>query len=311
MFKSGIRQAINTKQGAANLMMATVVMLIVLKIIAGLMTHSISVLAQAADSFLDILAALITIITIRFAAKPADEGHPFGHGKIEDLGSLAQGILILFTSGAVIYSAVMRIINKSPLQETWLGMGVMVISIIVSIFLARHLSKVAKTTSSSVLEANAANITADIYTAAVVLVGLLLVRFTPLTGIDPIIAIAVAVYIVIKIVISSTKKTVSKLIDSKLDESEHQIIIRCITEFKDQIVEFHELRTRQSGSHRYIDLHLVLPKDIELHDAHNICDLLESYIEKELANSDVFIHAEPCNAECDACEKECSKQNIN
>ncbi|MCX6012379.1 MAG: cation diffusion facilitator family transporter [Chloroflexi bacterium] len=311
MLKSSLRQAIYTKQGAANLMMATVVMLIILKIVAGLMTHSISVLAQAADSFLDILAAFITIITVRISAKPADEGHPFGHGKIEDFGSLAQGILILITSGAVIYSAVQRIINKAPLQETWLGMIVMAISIVVSIFLARYLSKVARATSSSVLEANAANITADIYTAAVVLAGLLIVRFTPFALIDPIIAIAVAVYIVVKIVISSTKKTVSKLIDAKLDEAEHQIIIRCITEFKDQIVEFHELRTRQSGSQRYIDLHLVLPMKTDLQMAHGICDSLESYIEKELANSNVFIHVEPCNAECAECEKDCSDKNIN
>jgi len=150
---------------------------------------SISVLAQTADSLLDLFAGLITFFAVRIAAKPADEEHPFGHGKVEDMAGVAQGMLIFIAAGLIIYLSIQRIIGGTSVELAEAGMGVMIVSIVVSVFLSRHLLKVSRATGSVALEANARNIAADVYSAAAVLIGLLAVRLTGLSILDPIIAV--------------------------------------------------------------------------------------------------------------------------
>ena len=138
----------STEKGATNLLIGVVVGLILVKIAVGWFSGSISVLAQAADSFLDLFAGLVTFFAIRIATKPADEKHPFGHGKAEDMAGVVQGVLIFITAGLIIYSAIHRIINKTGLELAEAGIGVMVVAIIASVFLSRHLLKVSRATGS-------------------------------------------------------------------------------------------------------------------------------------------------------------------
>ena len=290
----------STEKGAANLLIGVVIGLILLKVIAGWISGSISVFAQAADSFLDLFAGLVTFFAVRIATKPADEEHPFGHGKVEDIAGVVQGILIFAAAVLIVYSSVMRIINKTPIELAEVGMGAMVVSMIASILLSRHLLKVSRATGSVVLEANARNITADIYSTAAVLVGLLVVRFTGLSILDPVIAIGIAIYIA-KIAYDAINKPLLGLVDASLPRSEQAVIKSCLAEQGGQIVGFHELRTRRSGNQRYIDLHLVMARGISLERAHHVCDLLEVDIQSKLPRTNVIIHVEPCDGKCKQC----------
>ena len=289
-----------TEKGAANLLIGVVVGLIMLKVVAGWISGSISVFAQAADSSLDLFAGLVTFFAVRIATKPADEEHPFGHGKVEDLAGVVQGILIFVAAVLIVYSSVVRIINKTPVELAEAGMVEMVVSMIASILLSRHLLKVSRATGSVVLEANARNITADIYSTAAVLVGLLVVRFTGLNILDPIIAIGIAIYIA-KIAYDAINKPLLGLVDASLPHSEQAVIKSCLAEQGVQIVGFHELRTRRSGNQRYIDLHLVMARGISLERAHHVCDLLEVDIQSKLPRTNVIIHVEPCDGKCEQC----------
>lgn len=290
----------STEKGAANLLIGVVVSLIVLKLIVGWISGSISVFAQAADSFLDLFAGLVTFFAVRIAAKPADEEHPFGHGKVEDMAGVVQGVLIFIAAAVIVYSAVGRIVHKATIEFAEAGIGAMAVSMVVSILLSRHLLKVSRATGSVVLEANARNITGDIYSTAAVLLGLLVVRLTGLSILDSIIAIGIAIYIA-KLAYDAINKPILGLVDASIPRDEQAVIESCLAEQGSQIVGFHELRTRRSGNQRYIDLHLVMAKDISLEQTHQACDFLEHNIQTRLPRTNVTIHVEPCDGKCKQC----------
>jgi cation diffusion facilitator family transporter len=300
----------STKAGATKLLIGVVVGLIAIKVVVGWLTGSISVLAQAADSLLDLFAAIITFSAIRIAAKPADAEHPYGHGKVEDIAGVVQGILIFIAGGLIIYSAISRITEGSSIELAEAGIAVMAVSIVVSIFLSRHLLRVSRRTGSVALEANASNITTDVYSASAVLVGLAIVRFTGLNIIDPILAIGVAVYI-LKVAVDTIRKPISGLLDEKLPPLQEAVIEDCLRRHRSEVFGFHALRTRRAGSQSYIDLHLVMAGDTSLERAHQICNQIENEIESGLHQASVTIHCEPCDDECEQCSAICSKRRVN
>ena len=294
------------KIGAALLSLIVIVCLIVLKVVVGIITGSLSVLAQAIDSFLDLFAVIITFLAIRVAARPADVDHPYGHGKAENIAAIVQAVLIFLVGGSIIYAAVRRVQTEAALEMTEAGIGVMAVSIAASVMLSRYLLKTARREDSMALEANARNIAADVYSAAVVLAGLLVVRLTDITIIDPILAGLVALYI-FKVAYDLLRQSFGGLVDVKLPEDEENDIRDAITEhFGGEVVGFHKLRTRKSGSHRHIDLHLVMPKHISIEEAHKMCDHLEEDIEGRWQHTDIVIHVEPCDDNCDGCGLTCN-----
>jgi cation diffusion facilitator family transporter len=290
----------STRSGAAKLSLAVVIGLIVLKVVVGVITGSISIFAQATDSFLDLFAIGIVFFAVSVATRPADKEHPFGHGKVENIAAIVQAVLIFTAGGLIIYLAVRRIIFGTTLELTEAGIGVMVVSIIVSVFLSRFLLKVSRATDSIALEASARNIAADVYSAAGVLVGLVAIRFTGLNILDPIIALLVALFI-LKVAYDVLRRSFGGLVDVKLPEAEENAIRLAILEHVGELVEFHQLRTRKAGSQRYIDLHVVMPRNISLEEAHRMCDHLEQDIGTRLHRASVTIHVEPCNEKCDQC----------
>ncbi|MFC2034931.1 cation diffusion facilitator family transporter [Chloroflexota bacterium] len=290
----------STRSGATKLSLAVIIGLIVLKVVVAVITGSISITAQAVDSFFDLFAVAITIFAVGVAGTPADEKHPFGHGKVEGIAAIVQAVLILTAGGLIIYSAVRRIIMDTTVELTEAGMGVMLVSIVASIFLSRHLLKVSRATDSIALEASARNIAADVYTAAGVLVALVAIRFTGLAILDPVIALGVALFI-FKAAYNVMRKSFEELVDVRLPQAEEDEIVSCITEHSGQLAGFHEVRTRKAGSQRFIDLHLMLPKNSSVEEAHKMCDHLEQDVESRLPNSNMTIHVEPCNTECDQC----------
>ncbi len=293
------------KKSAVKLMLIVVIGLVVLKVAVAIITGSISILAQAVDSSLDLLAVIVTFIAIGIATKPADEEHPFGHGKVENVAAMVQAGLIFAVGGLIIYSAVQRIITGARVELAEAGIGVMLVSMIASIFLSRYLFKVAKAVDSVALQANAQNIAVDVYSTAAVLAGLVVVRFTGLNILDPIIAMAVAL-LILKTGYDVLRGSFGGLIDVKLPEAEESVIRACIMKYNYRMVAFHDLRTRKAGSYRYIDLHLVMPKNESVEEAHRLCDRLERDIRNRLPRAHITIHVEPCTTECDQCSVSCT-----
>ena len=288
--------------GAARLSVVVVVGLIILKVAVGIITGSLGVLAQAVDSFMDLFAVIVTFAALRIAARPADAEHPFGHGKAENIAAIIQAGRIFLAGGTIIYTAFRRAEGHAPLEMTGAGIAVMAVSIIASILLSRHLRKVARREDSLSLAANADNITADIDSAAAVLVGLIIVQITGWDVVDDILGGLVGVFI-LKVGFDVLRSSFGGLVDVKLPEVEEEAIRAAITEHAGvEVVGFHKLRTRKAGSHRYIDVHLVMPRSVELRTAHDMCDHLEKDIQARLVRTDVTIHVEPCDDNCRECQ---------
>jgi cation diffusion facilitator family transporter len=296
----------STRKGAARLSLIVIVSLVVLKAVVAFLTGSISITAQAVDSFLDLVAVGITVFAIRMADEPADNEHPFGHGKVEGMAAVVQSILIFIAGGWIIYSAVERIIPGAEIEMSEAGIAVMLVSVLASIFLSRHLMKVSKRTDSLALEASARNINADIYSAVGVLVAMIFIRITGFSILDSIVGIGVAL-IILKSAFDILRKSFGELIDRRLPEEEEEIIHATIEEHTTQLAGYHKVRTRKAGSQRFVDLHLLLPKNMSLEDAHNMADHIEHDIADRLNSISVTIHLEPCDTECDQCNiSDCS-----
>lgn len=299
-FIRGIIGSIYTPAGAARLAMFIVVALIILKVVVSVISRSISISAQAADSFLDIFSIAITFFAVKMATAPPDKEHPFGHGKAEGIAAMIQAILVLGAGGYIVYSAIQRIIHSTPIEPDE-GMAVMIVSIIASFFLARHLHRVAQATGSIAIDASARNIKADVFSAAGVLVGLLLVRLTHLVILDPVVALIMAVF-VLKAGYEVTVRALHELLDYTLPQEEQNIVADCIKEHNTQLVGFHAMRSRRSGSERFVDLHLVMPRYLSVEESHHMCDHLEIDIQEKLMNTSVSIHVEPCTRQdCSYC----------
>ncbi|MFC2040062.1 cation diffusion facilitator family transporter [Chloroflexota bacterium] len=293
------------KNKAAAIALAVVMGLLAIKVLVAAVGGSLSILAQAADSFLDIFAVTISLFSLRIAAKPADDDHHFGHGKVEGLAAIIQATLIVLTSGLIVFAAVQRFTAGATVELTEAGILVMAVSIVASIALSRYLMRVARETDSLSLLANARNISADAYSAGAVMLGLVALRLTGLAVIDPILAIGVALYI-LRTAYTIIRSALDQLIDAKLPDEEEAIIKAAITEHKQEIVGFHRLRTRKAGDERQIDLHIVMPRHVVLEEVHRFCDHLEQEIQVNLGRSHLTIHCEPCKTTCHACEVICS-----
>ena len=296
---------ISTPSGAARLALFTVIGLFILKVVVGVVTSSISIWAQAVDSSLDIFAVVITFLTVVFSAKPADREHPFGHGKAEDIAAGIQAIFLFAAASLIVYSAIRRIAYGVTIELTEAAIAVMLVSMVVSIVLSRHLFRVARATGSVALEGNANNITGDIYSTAGVLAGLTIVRLGHLFGvhldvIDPILAMLVSI-LILRATYRVGRMALEGLIDFRIPQADEETLMATILEHSGQLVGVHEVRTRRSGSHKYIDLHLVMPKGASVEQAHEMCDHLEQDIVKRLQNANVTIHVEPCDIECQQC----------
>jgi len=290
-----LMRSISTRTGAVKLSMVVVICLIILKVVVSIISRSISIYAQAADSLFDIFSIGITLIALNMSVAPADEEHPFGHGKAEGLAAMIQAILVLGAGGFIIYSAIQRIIHSTTIEPD-MGVAVMLISIITSFSLSRHLRLVAKATGSTAIDASARNISADVYSAAGVLLGLLMVRLTNLVILDPIIALIMAGF-VLKAGYEVTIRAIHELIDYALPKEEQNILYNCLKVHNTQLVNYHSVRSRRAGNERFIDLHIVMPRNFSVESAHAMCDHLEQDIKYKITSANVLIHAEPCNSE--------------
>ena len=289
-----------TRTGAAKLSIASISLLILLKIVASILTGSISIRADAVHSTLDLVAAVIAFIGIRISDRPADERHPYGHGKAENISGVLVAGLIFVAAGSIVYEAVKRLIVGVSLELIGIGIYITAAAIVINMLVSWYVLRVSRATDSIALEATARHMLTDVLSSCAVLVGLILVWLTGLITFDAVVALIVAA-IIVKSAYGIMKKSFGGLIDVSLPEAEEAVIRVAIKEHVGELVDFHALRTRKAGRQRYIDLHLVMPKDISVADAHRMCDHLEQDIKSKLKYASLTIHVEPCTEECDRC----------
>jgi cation diffusion facilitator family transporter len=288
------------KSRAAAVSIASNSALIVFKLAVGILSGSIAIISEALHSGSDLVAAIIAFYSVRKAAEPPDAHHHYGHEKVENLSGVIEALLIIAAAGVIIYEGILKIIDGPHLDHIWLGIAVMVTSGVVNLIVSRRvLYPVARRTQSAALEADAAHLLTDVYTSFGVAGGLLLVKITGWAYFDPIAAIAVALLIIktgYELVIQSTRV----LLDQTLPEEELEIIRRCVTEHKgDLIYGYHKLRARQAGSRRHIDLHITVDESLTVAQAHETAEHIAADIRAAVPNADVLVHIEPVSHERD------------
>jgi len=285
----------------ARLSIASNALLVILKVTVGSLTGSVSVVAEGLHSAADLVASIITFVAVKISGRQADEDHHFGHGKYENIAGMAEGLLIFAGAGVIIHEALPKLVSGKGPETLGLGLGVMALSSLVNYAVSAKLFSVAKETDSPALSADAWHLRTDVYTSAGVLGGLVLIKLTGMAIFDPLVALVVAAFI-IKAAYEITVEGFAHMVDVTLPEHEMEKIKASILKHGEDFLEFHELRARKSGPQRFIDLHLVMPKDMSLKKSHDFCTLIESEIERELPNSHVLIHAEPCEPTCEGCK---------
>ncbi len=265
------------------------------KLGVGLATNSIGLLSAAADSLFDVAISSFNLLSIRIADSPADEGHPFGHGKAENLAGLLQTAVIAVMGGGLLVEAVRRLLRGArPVHAEW-GIAVMVVATVVSWLIARHLRRVGQETDSVVLIADALHYQTDVWTNAGVLVGLALLWVTGSGIFDALIAIAVAC-VILGSAYRLLVRSINDLMDAALPEAEQRAIEEVIHRHR-FVVDHRNLRTRRSGSQRHVDFTIVACRHLPLGEAHDLVDHIEQEIAATIPGAHVVVHAEP-TADC-------------
>ncbi|MBV8857015.1 MAG: cation transporter [Acidobacteria bacterium] len=281
------------KASVARLSVAAAAFLIALKTLTGVLTGSMSVWASLLDSTMDIFASAINYYAVRAASVPPDEDHRYGHGKAESLAGLFQSFVICASGLVLLWEAVRRIVTPHPTASEWLGVGTMAVACVVSVALVARLRRVARQTDSPALTADAVHYATDVYTNGAALFALLLVALTGWTLADPLISMLISGFILWSAV-DVAREAVNVLMDRRLPRAIDAQVAAVVERFRgDGVLGFHDLRTRRSGSHKFIDLHLEVEADQTLQQAHDLTERVINAIEKEIPRSRVQIHTDP------------------
>jgi cation diffusion facilitator family transporter len=279
----------NEKIRTARLSIFSNCSLIVMKLLAGIFSGSVSIISEAIHSGMDLLASVIAFLSVRMSDTPPDREHPYGHGKVENISGVIEAILIFFAAGWIIYEAIHKIMHPAPIENIEIGAAVMAVSGFINFLVSRRLYKVARETDSIALEADALHLKTDVYTSAGVAGGLLLIWITGWKFLDPIVAISVAL-LILKESYSLLKNAYSPLLDTSLSAGENKVIADVISH---KGLSFHNLRSRKAGQYRFADVHLELPETMVLKDVHRICDEIETEIKSQISHIEIQIHVEP------------------
>jgi cation diffusion facilitator family transporter len=280
----------NVKVKTARLSIMSNTLLIIMKVVVGILSGSVSIISEAIHSSMDLVAALIAFFSVRVSDNPPDSKHPYGHGKVENISGVIEAVLIFAAAALIIIEAIKKLMGAEiELDNLWIGSLVMAISAVVNIIVSRKLYKVARETKSVALEADALHLKTDVYTSAGVAVGLLLILITDIKWLDPVVAILVALFI-IKESYELLRRAFWPLLDSAWDPDEVNDLEK---KLNDMGVNYHELRTRKAGNYRFIDIHVEIPETESVGEAHKYCDEIEEELMASFENLNVTIHIEP------------------
>lgn len=300
---------VSPKKKAARVSISAAVSLALLKLVTGLLTGSLAVLSSAIDSLLDILMSGVNYAAIHHAEQPADDKHPYGHGKFETLATLFQAMTIAASGIWIIYEAFRRIMQGAEVSRPQSGVAVMLISLAASWLVSRYLKRVAKKTDSSALAADALHFSMDVYTNLALVLGLIILSWTGLSWIDPAMSVLVAVYIIVEAV-RLLRRGLGDVLDEQLPAEVQAQLEALIEDHKHELFGYHNLRTRRAGSQKLIDFHLTVCKHLSVEEAHQITDHLEKKIAERISGTDITIHVEPCRRHDCPGRENCPTQSI-
>ncbi|MBM4320199.1 MAG: cation transporter [Deltaproteobacteria bacterium] len=291
------------KSAVALLSVVSNTLLVLFKLIVGLAIGSVSVISEAIHSAVDLMAACIALFAVRRAARPADECHPFGHGKVENVSGTVEALLIFVAAGWIIYEAVHKLYRREPLESVGWGVAVMLVSALTNQVVSRLLFKVGRETDSIALQADAWHLRTDVYTSAGVMVGLLAIaaghRLLPgldLTWVDPVAAILVAL-LILRAAWQLTVRSGRDLLDARLPGEEQAWLLAYLGRLGPEVCGYHNLRTRKAGNMRFIDLHVQVASALSVDQGHAIAHDVSSGIKERFRGAYVIVHIEPCRGD--------------
>ncbi|MBP6178367.1 MAG: cation transporter [Anaerolineales bacterium] len=276
------------------LSIAAAVLTIALKTVAYLLTGSVGLLSDALESIVNLVGALMALAMLTVAARPADEDHAYGHSKAEYFSSGVEGTLILIAAVSIAWAAIPRLIAPQPLEQVGLGLGVSVGASLINLAVSVILLRASKKHNSVTLEASAHHLMTDVWTSVGVLVGVGAVAVTGWERLDPIVALVVAANIVwsgFRIV----RMSALGLMDTALSKEDQALVLSALKPHTQNGVEHHALRTRQSGSRKFVSLHVLVPGEWTVDRGHQLLEQIEADIRKALPGVTVFTHLESLN----------------
>lgn len=265
---------------------------IALKAGAYFLTGSVGLLSDAAESVVNLVAAVVATWAVTYAAKPPDDEHSFGHYKAEYFSSGVEGALILVAAASIAIAAWERLLHPQPLEQLSIGLGLSLVATAVNGALALAMLRAGKRLRSITLRADAHHLLTDVWTSVGVIVGLILVPITHWLILDPMIAFIVAANIVWTGV-RLLRETALGLLDTAMPIPERQAIADILTRYDSQNVQFHALRTRVAGSRRFVSLHVLVPGVWTVKQGHDLCEEIELAIVRALPGTYIFTHLEP------------------
>jgi cation diffusion facilitator family transporter len=271
---------------------AAAIATIALKAAAWKLTGSVGLLSDAAESVVNLVAAIIALWALTLAARPPDDRHAYGYTKAEYFSSGVEGFLIIAAACGICVAAWGRWRNPRPLTDAWTGIAVSILASAINGGVAVILLRASRRMRSITLRADAYHLLTDVWTSAGVIVGIVLVAVTGWLRLDPLIAFAVAVNIVWtgwKLV----RDTGTGLLDAGLPEEERRLVTDALAPFQEQGVTFHALRTRVAGTRRFVSMHVLVAGDWTIQRGHDLCEEIEAAVRKALPQTNVFTHLEP------------------
>jgi ferrous-iron efflux pump FieF len=270
---------------------ATATVLIAVKLAAWWLTDSVSLLSSLVDSLLDAAASVVTLLAVRQALVPADRDHRFGHGKAEPLAALLQAGLVAGSAVLLVIQAMPRLWAPEPLAYGGVGIAVMAVSIVLTFALTRLQLYVVRRTGSSAIEADSLHYMSDLLMNAAVIAALVLAGQFGLLRADPIIALAVAAWILLS-AYRIAQSAFDMLMDRELPAEERERVL-AVARAHDEVLGVHDLKTRASGPRAFIQLHLEMDGGMTLYRAHAVAEAVEAALQIEFPGAEVIIHQDP------------------
>lgn len=299
-----IKSLFYNKKIAASLSVTSNLCLIIIKLITGFVSGSVSIISEAIHSASDFLASVITLFAVHKAEKPADKDHQFGHGKYEDVAGFVEGCLIILAALYIIYEAGKKLTGQvEPIDNSTLGIIVMFVSVLTNIAVSAYLHIVAKNTDSIALYSDSEHLRTDVLSSLTVCIGLVIIEYTGFHFIDSLIAVIVAMIILFtgsKI----CKTSMNNILDGSLPQSDLDTIKNILVSHTEKgFAGIKEIKTRKAGKDKDIIISIFVDGNMTVRNAHELCDLLESQIENALGNTRITIHTEPADCKCVSCKK--------
>ena len=276
----------------AAISLAVTVCLLALKLSVGIISGSIAVLSDAIDSATDLVGGSAALISIRVAAWPADEEHPYGHGKVESISASVAATVVAMGGGFIVFQATRRLIEGSPEINVSLALAPMLVAVAANIILAFYMRREARRAQSLALASEATHLQTNVVQAGAVIAGLTIVGVTGERLFDPLVALGLAAYMGWTAV-TLARGALTEIMDVALPDPELRTIHDIIASHQDDIRGFHRLRSRKAGPTRHIDMHLIVDAHRTVEEVHAVCDVIEREIGERLPGAVVTIHLEP------------------